>query len=152
MTTQERDLWVAAPERWDEACFAVPAVRALMASGMGTGVLCRDEQRQFWQTLAGLEVLAFPTKAKAKAVAPAIRDGWQASPMWQPGLAAEAVKHAGVPRRLGAAGQPLKKLLTQPLGFAEKPLDHRVFTCGVTGHFDRTYSYAPCNPWSGTPL
>ena len=31
---------VAAPERWDETCFAVPAVRALVASGLGVGILC----------------------------------------------------------------------------------------------------------------
>jgi len=126
VTTKGRDLLVAAPERWDEACFAVPALRALMASGLEIGILCREEQREFWQTLPGLEVLAFPANAKAKAVAPAIRESWPAALVWEPGLAAQAVKLAAVPRRLGPAGRHLKNLLTQPLGVAENPLEHRV--------------------------
>ena len=62
----EGDMLVAAPGRWDEACFAVPALRALIASGLGVGVLCREEQQEFWRTLDGLQVCAFPSKAKAK--------------------------------------------------------------------------------------
>ena len=124
--TKERDLLVAAPERWDEACFAVPALRALMASGLGIGVLCREEQREFWKTLPGLEVLAFPEKAKSRAAAAEIRGNWQAALVWEAGFAAEAVMAAAVPRRLGPAGTKLKKLVTHPLGLSEKPLEHRV--------------------------
>ena len=69
MTTKERDLLVAGPERWDEACFAVPAVRALQATGWGIGVLCREDQREFWQSVEGLEVLVLPAKGKVKTVA-----------------------------------------------------------------------------------
>ncbi len=117
---------VAAPERWDEACFAVPAVRALMASGLGVGVLCGGEQEDFWKTLPGLEVLAFPAKAKPKAVAAGIGGDWQAALLWEEGLVADAVAHAGVPRRLGPGGKKLAKRLTHPLAFMEKPLEHRV--------------------------
>lgn len=118
---------VAAPERWDEACFAVPAVRALMASGMGVGVLCREERRDFWQTLPGLEVLAFSEKTRPKVAAAGIRGGdWQATLAWEPGFAAEAFALAGIPRRLGPDERKLKKRLTHPLGFSEKPLEHRV--------------------------
>ena len=126
MTTNARDLLVAAPERWDEACFVVPAVRALMASGLGIGVICREQQREFWQTLAGVEVLAFPAKAKAKVVAAQIRGAWQAALVWEPGWEAEVVSLAGVPRRLGPKDRRLKKSLTHPLGFSEQPLEHRV--------------------------
>jgi ADP-heptose:LPS heptosyltransferase len=115
---------VAAPERWDEACFAVPAVRALMASGFGIGIMCHEGQKEFWQTLKGLELLVLPIKAKVAAAE--IRGKWQAALVWEPGLAADAVNIAGVPRRLGPAGKKLKKLLTHPLVFAEKPLEHRV--------------------------
>ena len=125
MTTKERDLLVAAPERWDEACFAVPAVRALQATGWGIGVLCREDQQEFWQSEGNLEVLAFPAKAKAKAVAIGIGT-WQAALVWEPGMAADAVKIAGVPRRLGPEHRHLKKHLTQALKIAEKPLEHRV--------------------------
>jgi ADP-heptose:LPS heptosyltransferase len=117
---------VGAPERWDEACFAVPAVRALMASGLGVGVICREEQKEFWQSLAGLEVLAFPLKAKAKVAAAEIRGNWQSALVWEPGFAGDAVKAAEVPRRLGPDDRKLKKLLTHPLVFSGKPLEHRV--------------------------
>lgn len=117
---------VAAPERWDEACFAVPAVRALMGSGLGIGIICREEQQEFWQTLAGLEVLVFPLKQKAKLAAAEIRGNWQAALVWEPGFAADAVKIADVPRRLGPAERKLVKQLTHPLVFSGKPLEHRV--------------------------
>lgn len=116
---------MAGPERWDEACFAVPALRALQATGLAIGVLCRDDQREFWQAEAGLEVLTFPAKTKAKAVALGI-GGWQAALVWEPGPAADAVRLAAVPRRLGPEHRHLKKHLTQALKIAEKPLDHRV--------------------------
>ncbi len=117
---------VAAPERWDEACFAVPAVRALVASGLQTGILCPEEQRDFWSTLEGVTVLDFPVRAKAKLVAAGIAGNWQASLGWEAGFAAEVFKIAGIPRRLGADERRLKKLLTHPLGFSAGPLEHRV--------------------------
>jgi ADP-heptose:LPS heptosyltransferase len=117
---------VAAPERWDEACFAVPAVRAVVASGLATGILCAETQREFWQTVEGLAVIDFPAKTKAKVVAARISNSWQASLAWETALAAEAFKIAGIPRRLGSGDRKLKKLLTHPLGFAAGPLEHRV--------------------------
>lgn len=121
-----RDLLVAAPERWDEACFAVPALRALMASGLGLGVICRDGQKEFWESLPGLEVLAFSAKSKPKPAAAAIQGAWQASLVWETGFAAETAKRAGVPRRLGPSDKKLVKWLTHPLAAAENPLEHRV--------------------------
>ena len=117
---------VAAPERWDDACFAVPAVRALVASGLGTGILCLAEQREFWTTLEGVTVLDFPARAKAKVVAGEISGNWQASLAWENGFAAEVFKIAGVPRRLGVNERKLIKWLTHPLGFSTGPLEHRV--------------------------
>lgn len=117
---------VAAPERWDEACFAVPAVRALIASGLRVGILCEQVQRGFWETVAGLTVIDFPAKAKAKAVAAQIAGSWQASLAWEVGVVAEAFKVAAIPRRLGVDERKLKKLLTHPLDFSAGPLEHRV--------------------------
>ncbi len=117
---------VAAPERWDEACFAVPAVRALVASGLATGILCAEAQRDFWQTLEGLTVIDFPMKTKAKVVAAELSGNWQASLAWETGFAAEAFKLAGIPRRLGPGERKLNKLLTHPLGCTAGPLEHRV--------------------------
>jgi ADP-heptose:LPS heptosyltransferase len=120
------EMLVAAPERWDEACFAVPAVRALVASGLRTGVLCQESQREFWQTLEQVVVIHFPVKAKAKLVAKEISGNWQAALAWESGLAAETFKLAGISRRLGPDGRDLKKLLTHPLVFTVSPLEHRV--------------------------
>lgn len=97
-----------------------------MASGLGIGVICREGQQEFWQTLEGLEVLAFTATTKAKVAAAAIRASWQAALVWESGFAADAVKIANVPRRLGPAERKLKRLLTHPLAVSEKPLDHRV--------------------------
>ncbi len=117
---------MAAPERWDEACFAVPALRALVASGLGTGVLCAASQREFWETVEGLTVIDFPVKARARGVAAEISGNWQASLAWETGMAAEAFKIAAIPRRLGPDERKFAKLLTHPLGFAAGPLEHRV--------------------------
>lgn len=117
---------MAAPERWDEACFAVPAVRALVASGLATGILCPEAQRDFWLTIENLTVIEIPLKTKAKVVAGKLSGNWQASLAWETGLAAEVFKLAGIPRRLGPGERKLKKLLTHPLGFAPGPLEHRV--------------------------
>jgi ADP-heptose:LPS heptosyltransferase len=101
-------------------------MRAMLASGLELGVICRDEQQEFWKCVEGLEVLAFTVKAKPKAVAATIRDNWKAALLWDPGLAADAVKLAAVPRRLGPALGQLKRRLTHPLQFSENPMEHRV--------------------------
>ena len=54
--TTGRDLQVTAPERWDEACCAVPAARALVATGLSLGVLCRDEPHALWHRATGVRV------------------------------------------------------------------------------------------------
>ncbi len=117
---------MAAPDRWDEACFAVPAVRALVASGLGVGILCQQEQREFWESLENLSVVDFPIKEKPRTTAISIAGNWQASLAWEPGHAAEAFKAAGIPRRLGPNDRKLVKFLTHPLKSTPGPLEHRV--------------------------
>lgn len=117
---------VAAPERWDEACFAVPALRAIVASGLETGILCPASQRDFWKTVNGVTVVDYPAKVKAKQVAREISGNWQASLAWGIGFAAEVFKIAAIPRRLGPGERKFNKLLTHPLGFSVGPLEHRV--------------------------
>lgn len=117
---------VAAPRRWNEVCFAIPALRAAVASGLETGVLCPDFQRDFWKTVSGVTVVEYPARAKAKQVAQEISGNWQASLAWETGFAADAFKIAGIPRRLGPGERKLNKWLTHPLGFSVGPLEHRV--------------------------
>ena len=118
---------VVAPGRWDEVCFAVPALRALVTSGVGVGVLCPPEQREFWETLPNLAVVDFPAKIKARALAAELAGRWQAALLWEPGVAAEACVRARIPRRLGPADKALKKFLTDPSPLAAaRPPEHRV--------------------------
>ncbi len=98
----------------------------MVASGLGAGVLCPVEQREFWETLEGLVVITYAPKTKSKVAAAEIRGNWQASLAWDFGFAAEAFKIAGIPRRLGRNDGKLKKTLTHPLGFTVGPLEHRV--------------------------
>jgi ADP-heptose:LPS heptosyltransferase len=119
---------IAAPSRWDEACFAVPAVRAMAASGVRVGILCAAEQKDFWLTVAGVAVVELAPKAKAKVVATALAGHWQAALLWEPGIAAEACARAKIPQRVGPAEKPLTKLLTHPVPLPPqaRPLEHRV--------------------------
>ncbi len=126
MTTPGGDLLVAAPTRWDEACFAVPALRALAASGLEVGIICGEEQEEFWKTLPELRLVVFPAKTKAKKAALTIRGLWKASLAWEEGFAADAMFIAGIGRRLGPAIGKLPKRLTHPLDASEGPLEHRV--------------------------
>jgi ADP-heptose:LPS heptosyltransferase len=120
------DILVATPQRWDEACFALPAIRALAATGMTVGVLCPESQAEFWQTLPTIQRFAFSPKCKAKLVATKLYGNWQASLAWEADFAAETFKLAAIPRRLGPTEKKFRKWLTQPLTFGAGPLEHRV--------------------------
>lgn len=117
---------MAAPERWDEACFAVPALRALVAAGLGVGVLCRAGQAWFWQSLPGVEVIPFAAKATAKAVAANVEPGWQAALTWEPNTAAQAIARAGIAKRVGPQLRPLRRWATRPVPTELNPSEHRV--------------------------
>jgi len=119
---------VAAPENWDEACFAVPAIRALAGSGLSLGVFCPETQRAFWETVAGLKVVSFPPKASSRNAASQITGRWQASLAWETGVAVEAFYRAHIPRRLGPEGKKLQKWISHPIvvHLAPGPVKHRV--------------------------
>jgi ADP-heptose:LPS heptosyltransferase len=117
---------VAAPERWDEACFAVPAVRAIAGSGMAVTVLCPERQQQFWESLGGPQVVVFAENARPRAIAARLGVRWGASFTWEAGRAAEAIAKAGIPRRLGPRDRSLRKLISDPVDFSVGPLEHRV--------------------------
>lgn len=116
---------MAAPARWDEACFMLPAVRAVVASGLKTAVFCDPQQSELWHSVPGAEVIGIPEKTRA--AVESIRGCWQAALLWEPGCAADLAVKAAIPRRLGPAADPkLRKRLTHPLASAPGPLDHRV--------------------------
>jgi ADP-heptose:LPS heptosyltransferase len=118
---------IAAPLAWDEACFSVPAVRALMASGLPVTILCPVVQERFWKTLPGLSIIHYLPKANPKGTA-AVLGGFEAAVVWENGVAAEACQRAKISRRTGPSGdKALMKLLTDPLPRpAPGPIKHRV--------------------------
>jgi heptosyltransferase-2 len=124
----EGQMLVVAPERWDEACFAVPAVRALAASGLKVGVLCPERQKDFWQKAGGTQVLDVAEKTNAKTLAGEIAGKWSAAVFWETGKGADAAVRAKIAKRIGPEEKELKKLLTNPAHIAKDPgpVEHRV--------------------------
>ena len=114
------------PERWDEACFAVPCLRAMLRSGLVGGIVCREEQSDFWKTVSTLPQIHFSQKTAANALAAEIGENWEASLAWEAGVPLKAFVKAGIPRRLGPDSAIFKKLLTHPMEVAEGATDHRV--------------------------
>lgn len=114
------------PERWDEACFAVPAVRALVKSGLAGGVVCAEQQADFWKTVTDLPQFTFTPKTSAGALAAKLGSCWEASVAWEPGVAAKSFQKARIARRLGPNLAKLTKLLTHPLEASEGATEHRV--------------------------
>jgi ADP-heptose:LPS heptosyltransferase len=124
--SMEKGMLLGLPERWDEACFAVPAVRALEMSGLLGGLVLREEQSEFWRTVSGLPQVVFAEKTRAGKLADELRGAWDASLVWHDGIAAEAFAKAKIAKRLGAGKTVPAKLLTHPLDVAEGPTEHRV--------------------------
>lgn len=119
---------VAAPVRWDEACFSVPAVRALAASGLSVGVLCEERQVPFWEKIHGLGVIGFPPKPDAKKFAIEIAAGWSGALLWESGTAADLIAKARIGKCIGPETKALRKILTHPVNLAKEPgpVEHRV--------------------------
>ncbi|MGJ8642974.1 MAG: glycosyltransferase family 9 protein [Luteolibacter sp.] len=124
--SESKGMLVAAPERWDEACFSVPAMRALISTGLATGILCREEQAAFWKTVTDLPQTHFTARSKAAKLATEIGKGWDASLVWENGIAATGLTKSGIEKRLGPDEGKLGKLLTHPLTVRESPIEHRV--------------------------
>ncbi|MFN4874321.1 MAG: glycosyltransferase family 9 protein [Akkermansiaceae bacterium] len=121
-----KGMLVALPERWDEACFAVPAVRALERSRLIGALVCKEEQENFWKTVSSLPCFTFSNKSSAGQLAKLLANDWEASLTWEDGIAAKAFAKAKIQRRLGPASANLKKLITHPLQAHEAPTEHRV--------------------------
>lgn len=121
-----KGMLVAMPERWDEACFAVPAVRAMVRSGLMGALVCHEDQESFWKTVCPLPSYTFSQKTSAGRLSKNLGNDWDASLVWEAGIAAKAFLKAKVRRRLGPPDIRLKKFLTHPLNAKEAPTEHRV--------------------------
>jgi len=126
-------LLVAAPERLDEACFSVPAVRSLMrVEGVEqVHVLCGDSQRSLWRTVPGLEVLGYRDGAGVRAIRTEIdaaETGFSSALVWEKSPAVRAVRKSKIAPRFGPQSAGLAAELTTPLvvGGRPGPVEHRV--------------------------
>ena len=124
---------VAAPERLDDACFSVPALRSLMAMPeVGpVHVLCPDWQRSLWRTVPEIEVIGYREGAGARAIRAeieAVGVGFSAAVFWDCCHAARAAKKAKIDPRFGPAVEGLAPDLTTPLEVKRPPgpIEHRV--------------------------
>ena len=115
----QQGMLLGLPERWDEACFAAPAVRALEKSGLIGGLALRKEQAEFWRTVSGLPQVVFSEKTQAGKLAMDLLGEWEASLVWEDGILAKAFAKAGIARRLGSEKSVPRRLLTNPLDIAE---------------------------------
>jgi ADP-heptose:LPS heptosyltransferase len=126
-------LLVAAPLEWRDACFSVPAVRAIRhARPQATlGVLCCEEQVPLWESVTVDKVLAYPARSKPRAIAEVLREDehrWDTVVLWEAGSVAEACQRAGVAERCGRPVKGLARRLTRELEVVEGvgPVEHRV--------------------------
>ena len=127
MLDRQDSLLVISPLRWDEACFSVPSVRALIAAGLEPVVLCAEEMREFWQSIPELEVMTHAASAKAKSIAADLAaKNFHSALIWESARAADAARLAKIDKRIGPALKSLKKILTQPIAIEEAAMDHRV--------------------------
>lgn len=124
----------AAPLRWDEACFSVPALRAMcLARPLATvGVICHYAQSALWKTVPGVRTLISyndsTTLRKLMAQEQSSRHAWDCAILWEDGLAARFCEAMQLKQRLGYAGKSLQKLLTDAVPRADEPgpVVHRV--------------------------
>lgn len=120
------DLLIVAPSRWDEACFAVPAVRAFRKSGWNTTLLCVEGQREFWQSLPGLTIFPIDARESARALGKRLAGRWKCAIVWEPGRLANAVRMARIPHTVGPSSEAWAKWVSAPAPLAPPPKFHRV--------------------------
>ena len=114
-------LAVASPINLEEACFAVPAVRALKrARPQGTLVVVSPESiAPLWHTVRSVDqVLLYHQKTSPRQLARTLKDcgvPFDSSITWDKNTAALAFQKAGILQRLGPPSKDLAKLLTDPV-------------------------------------
>ncbi len=126
LETNGKGLILTAPESWAEACFSIPAFRALGASGLPHTILCRTEQAELWRTVSSLQQIHFTPRTKPNHLAAKLRGCAEAALIWEPGIAARSLHKADIPKRIGPLDKTLKNFLTHPILIQEGPTEHRV--------------------------
>lgn len=126
---------VVSPVCFTEACFSVPAVRALkhFSPNAGIAVLCPKSQVSLWKH--GVDeithVIPYEVGASAKKIAALVElydKQFDSAIIWEAGSAAKATKLAGIGQSVGYANDNLMPLLTDTLAIDTHagPIKHRV--------------------------
>lgn len=123
-------LIIASPLATDEACFSVPAVRALHFAqpDRPLTILCPEEQAEIWKTVTGItEVIPHSASASARKIAKLIGNFSQ-SLAWEDSAAAAAFTRKGITKRIGPSLDKLQKQLSNPVEIHQRsgPVEHRV--------------------------
>lgn len=123
-------LIIASPQVTEEACFSVPAVRALHFAKPNSPltILCPNELAPLWETVEGVsEVIAHPASASHRQIGKLIGDYSQAL-VWEKGPAAVAFAKKGITKRFGPFLEKRPKWLTHSIKMGQKlgPIEHRV--------------------------
>jgi len=127
-------LCVAAPLEFREACFSVPALRALrrMRPQATLAVLCPESQQPLWKSVTELDgVIVYPDKASSRKIARILDDEdtrFESAIAWEAGEAAKAFARVEVLQRLGYPAAKLEKYLTDTVEVVLEPgpIQHRV--------------------------
>ncbi|MFK7909582.1 MAG: glycosyltransferase family 9 protein [Akkermansiaceae bacterium] len=127
-------LCVVAPLDLVEACFSVPAVRALKHARpqITLVVLCEQSQSPLWDTLVQVDkVITFPEKSSSRQIAKILSDfdmTFESSIVWENCESAKALARAEVIQRFGYPAAGLEKHLTDPVSVVvtPSPVEHRV--------------------------
>ncbi|MGJ8678393.1 MAG: glycosyltransferase family 9 protein [Akkermansiaceae bacterium] len=127
-------LCVASPLDIAEACFSVPALRALknFRPDSAIVVLCPESQSGIWQCMPELDgVICYPDKASARQIS-ALVDAYElvfkSSILWELSESAKALKLSAIGQRLGYPATKLVKYLTDRVNVVVAPeaVSHRV--------------------------
>ena len=124
----------AAPDRWDEACFSAPALRAIRSARptCTLGVICHERQLEFWQSIDGINhIISYNDRSSTRSIMRSqadVRCTWESAIIWQKNLGAEYCAASKIKQRLGYPAKELKKYLTDSviIPAAEGAPDHRV--------------------------
>lgn len=131
---KEGPLCLVSPMDLAEACFSIPAVRALkrMLPSESIGVLCPDSLLPLWQSISELdEVITYPDNLPARKIVLQFNSAklsYGVAILWEPSEATKAVARVGVKQRLGYPAKGLEKSLTDHVEcvIAPGPIEHRV--------------------------
>lgn len=124
----------AAPERWDEACFSAPALRALRAARPHAtiGVVCHEEQLCLWQSIHRIDaIITYDRRTKPSALAYALQESqknWDAAILWEPNLLSALCRSLKLKQILSYDTKPLSRIATDlvPHPSTSGPALHRV--------------------------